>query len=144
MNNTIVVNLSNGAVSEYDFAFQSITPHHAGSVNGLYSMGGEDDAGQPIAARIKTGMKHWGVTHRKFSPAVYFAMTGPGQGVMTLHSPEVSFAYPFPVRATGVSRAVAGRGFRENYVAVEYSNVAGADFRIDRIEALTAQSTRRI
>lgn len=52
--NTIVLNTLTGAVSEYDWPFQSLTPTHAGDVTGLYALGGDTDAGRPIDAHITT------------------------------------------------------------------------------------------
>ena len=48
-----------------------------------------------------------------------------------------------PELATGQSRSKPGLGIRENYLAFGYSNTDGADFRLDRIEVLVAESTRR-
>ena len=52
--NTIACNTLTGAVSEYTgFGFQSLTPTHAGSANGLFALGGDTDAGLPIVANIR-------------------------------------------------------------------------------------------
>lgn len=142
---TIVMNTLTGAVTEYDWAFQSITPGHAGAVTGLYSLGGGTDAGEPITATVTTGTKHWGSTLKKSLAAVYFAMRGTGSGELTVHCPTAgdSFSYLFPVRLSGESRVTTGRGIRENYLAFTFKNLDGADFAIDRIEVLSAQSTTR-
>lgn len=140
---TIVMNTLNGAVTEYDWAFQSVTPGHAGDAAGLYALGGDTDAGQPIVATITTGTKHWGSTLKKFVAAVYFSMRGVGRGALTVHCAAASYTYPFPVRASGESRAIPGRGIRENYLAFTYQNQDGDDFVIDRIEVLSSQSTTR-
>ena len=64
--NTIVMNTLNGAVTEYGrFAFQSITPRLAGSALGLFALGGDTDAGEPIVGRIDTGARDWGTTQLK-------------------------------------------------------------------------------
>ena len=54
-----------------------------------------------------------------------------------------SYSYPFPVLPAGQSRSVPGKGLRENYLAFGYSNSDGADFQLDRIEVLVAQSKNR-
>lgn len=140
---TIVMNTINGAVTEYDWAFQSLTPGHAGDVTGLYALGGETDAGMPIVATITTGTKFWGSTLKKFIAGVYFAMRGAGRGTLTVHCTAANYTYEFPVRATGQSRAVTGRGIRENYLAFTYQNPDGDGFAIDRIEVLATQSASR-
>lgn len=142
---TIVMNTLNGAVTEYDWPITSIGPTRAGSAGGLHSLGGNSDAGQPIAASITTGKQLWGDTIKKFVAYIYFAMTATGLGRARVETRAQTYAYEFPVQAGGVSRAVTGRGIRENYLAFGFDNVGGADFRIDAIEPKTAtSSTRRI
>lgn len=142
---TIVMNTLNSAVTEYDWTLTSIAPTRAGSTGGLYAMGGNTDAGQPIPASITTGKRMWGDTIKKFVAYIYFAMTATGLGRARVETRAQTYAYEFPVHASGVSRAVTGRGIRENYLAFGFDNVTGADFRIDSIEPKTAtSSTRRI
>lgn len=142
---TIVMNTLSGAVTEYDWTLTSITPTRAGSAAGLHAVGGNTDAGQPIAASITTGKKLWGDTIKKFVAYMYFAMTGTGIGRARVVTHSQTYAYEFPVKAQGVSRAVTGRGIRENYLAFGFDNIGGADFRIDSMEPTTAASnTRRI
>lgn len=139
------MNTINGAVTEYDWPITSIGPTRAGSAGGLHSLGGNSDAGQPIAASITTGKQLWGDTIKKFVAYIYFAMVGTGLGRARVEARSQTYAYEFPVQAGGVSRAVTGRGIRENYLAFGFDNVGGADFRIDLIEPKTAASnTRRL
>ena len=146
MTKAIILNTLTGAVSEYDnFAFHSITPTHAGSVLGLYAMGGDVDIDQPIVATVTTGKTLFGASLKKFLDLVYFSLKGSGTSSLTVTGEATSNTYTFPVRATGVSRAKPGRGIRENYLAFGYSNTDGADFTLDRIEVPTSPSkTRRI
>lgn len=142
---TMVMNTLSGAVTEYEWTPTSISATRAGSAEGLHLLGGNSDAGQPIAASITTGKKLWGDTIKKFVAYVYFAMAGTGIGRARVVTHSQTYAYEFTVNAAGVSRAVTGRGIRENYLAFGYDNVAGADFRIDSMEPTTAaSSTRRI
>lgn len=142
---TIVMNTLNGAVTEYDWAFQSLIPAHAGDATGLYALGGDADGDLPILAHATTGSGHWGTTLKKHIAAVYFAMRGAGSGQLTVHCKDRDYAYGFPIRATGESRALVGRGIRENYLAFTFENPGGDDFTIDRIEVLVNESkTRRI
>ena len=144
--NTIVMNTMTGAVSEYTgFGFQSITPTHAGSATGLFILGGDADAGLPIVAAVTTGKQLWGGTLKKTAQMVYFSLKGSGTSTMTVTGENASYSYPFPVRDTGQSRCKPGLGIRENYLAFGYSNTDGADFQLDRIEVLVAESkTRRV
>lgn len=142
--NTIVMNTRTGAVSEYSgFDFQSITPTHAGSAVGLYELGGDTDAGAPIVSVVTGPRLLWGSSKKKFVGGVYFSMQGSGESECTLRGPAAEYAYSFAVRASGESRAIPGRGFRENYFDVTYRNPDGAAFKIDQIEVMESQSTNR-
>lgn len=146
MTKAIIMNTLTGAVSEYDgFAFQSITPTHAGSVLGLYTLGGNLDVAAPIVASVVTGKTLFGASVKKFLDMVYFALKGSGISTLIVQGALTSYAYAFAVRSAGESRAKPGRGIRENYLAFGYSNTDGADFQLDRIEvSVEASKTRRI
>ena len=142
--NTIVLNTLTGAVSEYtNFAFHGITPTHGGSATGLFAFGGDLDIDQPVVSDIRTAKKLVSSTLKKHMELVYFAMQGTGTSEMTVFGNAGQWSYPLPVRASGESRAVPGRGIRENYLGFGYRNPAGDAFRIDRIEVLTNESKNR-
>lgn len=144
MSNAIVLNTLTGAVSEYSgFDFHAITPTHAGSALGLYALGGDLDAAAKIVATVTTPKTLLGTSKKSLVEAVFFSMEGSGTSQMTLYGKDVSYSYSFNVLPKGVSRAIPGKGFRENYVGFGYSNTDGADFKIDRIEAMNAESTNR-
>lgn len=146
MTNAIVMNTLTGAVTEYTgFGFQSITPTLAGSATGLFSLGGNLDVDQPIVAVVTTGKTTWGDTLKKFLDMLYYSMKGSGTSTATVICENNTYAYTFPVRSSGESRAKPGRGIRENYMSFSYSNTDGADFRLDRIEAAVGTAnTRRV
>ena len=142
--NAIAFNTMTGAVSEYTgFGFQSITPTHAGSATGLFTLGGDTDAGLPIVSAVTTGKQLWGGSLKKTAQMVYFSLKGSGTSTMTVAGENASYSYPFPVRPDGQSRSKPGLGIRENYLAFGYSNTDGAAFQLDRIEVLVAQSKNR-
>ncbi len=142
--NTIVMNTSTGAVSEYeDFAFQSITGDHAGSATGLWRLDGDDDAGQPIVGSITTGKQEWGSSLKKHVEQVYVAVKGAGCGNVVVHGEQCSWRYLLPIRPSGQSRATPGKGIRENYLGFGFE--AAEPFTLDRIEVLVVETkTRRI
>ncbi len=142
--NTIICNTLTGAVSEYtNFAFHAVTPTHAGSATGLFAFGSDLDIDQPIVSDIRTAKKLVSSTLKKHMELVYFAMQGSGTSELTVFGRAGQWSYAFPVRASGESRAVPGRGIRENYLGFGYRNPAGDAFRIDRIEVLTNESKNR-
>ena len=142
--NTIVLNTLTGAVAEYsNFDFQSITPTHAGTATGLFALGGNLDVAAPIASTVSTGKTLLGASLKKFLGMVFFSVRGGGNATLTVAGSAASYNYTFPIRAAGESRCQPGRGIRENYLAFGFSNVAGADFQLDRIEVEVAQSNSR-
>lgn len=142
--NTIVCNTLVGAVTEYDWpAFQSITPTHAGGAAGLFSLGGDTDAGLPIVSKVMTGQLQMDAKQRKRIPDVYYALTGPVRATCVVATESGEYAYPFQVRKPGVSRAIPGKGIVSPYLQVGL-RTNGDSFLLDYIEAEVATSTRRI
>lgn len=142
--NTIVMNTLTGAVSEYTrFGFHSITPTHAGSTTGLFTLGGNLDDELKIVSVATTPKTLLSASLKKFIDMVYFSIKGSGTSTLTVTGESTSYSYTFPVRAAGESRSKPGRGIRENYISLTYSNTDGADFQLDRIEAEVASSSTR-
>ncbi len=149
---TIVMNTATGAVSEYDWAFQSITPTHAGDATGLYLLGGDSDgtAGDPVApvpidGTFMCAKTLLGSSKKKGVDMVYLGIQGAGAGLLRVAGAGGAWEYPVQVLDAGMSRAKPGMGIRENYLGLGYRNVAGAAFRIDRLEAIVPESkTRRV
>ena len=144
--NTIVLNTLNGAVTEYaGFGFQSITPTHVGSATGLFLLGGNTDDGQPIVARIQTGQVQWGSSLKKFTDDVYFAVKSTGNLRLHVAGQGGAWSYDFAVRASGQSRAVPGRGIKENYLSFGMSNPEGQAFQLNKIEVgIPTSESRRV
>jgi hypothetical protein len=142
--NTIVMNTLNGAVTEHVLALHSITADFGGSDDGLFQHGGDLDAAAQIVAGFSTASTLWGAASMTSLDSAYFSMIGEGQGDFIVKHPAGQWTYRFPVRPGGESRAPAGKGIKDNYLAFAYQNVDGADFRIDRVEIRTVKSNRRI
>ena len=144
MTNAIVMNTLTGAVSEYEnFAFQSVTPTHAGAATGLFLLGGDLDIDQPIIGSIQTGKTLIDESRKKYVEAVHFAMTGTGSGALVVVGQASTYSYSFQIRPAGVSRAKSGRGIRENYLSFGLEKSDGGDFQLDRIEVQIAASINR-
>jgi hypothetical protein len=140
---TIVMNTLNGAVTEYDWAFQSITAGWLGDATGLYSIGGDDDDGAVIAPDVMSGEILLGDARKMRIDNIWYSMASSGDtATAVIESRGNSYQYAFPVTDKGVSRAEPGKGLNMNYAAVGFTN-DGADFRIDRIEIDVKTSTTR-
>lgn len=142
--NTIVVNLKNGAVTEYtNHDFDSVTPTHAGSALGLYAFGGDKDVTAPIVGTFKTGKGLWDSMARKMVDIVFLAIQTPRAGRVLVDGQTAEYSYAFTVDPGGESRCKTGRGIRENYLAFGYTNPDGADFQIDRMDINVTPSQAR-
>ena len=141
----IVMNTLTGAVSEYDWLFQSITPTHAGDATGLYLLGGDLDDTQKIVSEVMGPKTLIGESTKSRAEMVYFSVEGAGDAVMTVRGKDESWEYDFPLRDSGESRCQPGKGIRENYLAFGFSKPDGEAFTLDRIEVLQVDSkTRRV
>lgn len=144
MTKAIVMNTLNAAVTEYDnFEFQSVTPTHAGAATGLFLLGGDLDIDQLIIGSIQTGKTLIDEMRKKYVDAVHFAMTGDGDGTLSVSGQTESYSYSFPIRPAGVSKGKPGRGIRENYLAFGFEKTDGGYFQIDRIDVPVAASKNR-
>ena len=137
----IVMNTLSGAVTEYNWSFQSITAQRAGSASGLFTLGGNTDAGAQIVGEVRSG---------KYSGSgvlgvgnVYITTQGGGDGTLIVLGRTASWEYPLADRASGVSKGQPGLGIRESHLGFGYRNVAGADFILERIDAEVVPSTTR-
>lgn len=138
---TIVVNTKSGAVTEYDWAPQSMTSTRAGGAAGLFSLAGDTDAGAPIAGQFLSGRPPTTTPSRPGN--VYLTMQG-ADGMLLVQGDGGSWEYPVLQRPSGIARATPGVGIRETALALGFRNVDGADFRIERIDAeLFPSKTRR-
>lgn len=138
---TIVMNTVNRAVTEYDWAFQSVAPSRATSGAGLHALGGDTDAGAAIASEVRGGKP--GGEEVQSVGNVFVAVRGTGDGTLIVQGRDADWTYPVAARASGVSSVRPGRGIRDSYIGFGYRNAAGADFVLDRIDAEVVKSDTR-
>lgn len=145
-----------GSTSYGNFGFNSyarIGDHCFGARDdGLFLLEGDTDAGEAIPASIGLGQLELSSKSIKLLEAIYVGMSGSKPLVMSLGIPaddgvQVVF-FDYQTRGSGPSlikrRVDAGRGLRANYFEVELFNIDGADFAIDTLEFLVADTSRRI
>lgn len=139
----IVMNTLTAAVSEYDISTHALTPGHFGNKTGLYEFGGDSDDGAPIVGTVISGENLQGSSLKKRIEVVYFALNAPCRGELIVRANGSEYRYPTEDRASGVAKARPGRGIRENYIAVGFSNPEGHAFTLNRIEAEETKSMNR-
>lgn len=140
-----VCNTLTGAVSEYSrHAFQSVTDRYAGNASGLYEYSGDTDAGQPIACKLQLPLALRASTLKKSIAMMYLSMHGQGAAELAiLGFGGKQWDYVFPLRDTGQTRCIVGKGIRENYLGLVISTPNGQDFTLDRVEVMGVESKNR-
>lgn len=150
-----VVNTETNAASEYEnFPFNSMaklgTRYYGASEGGLYLLGGDDDDGDPIEARIKTGEMDFGTTEIKRLEKLYLGYTTTGDLVLKVtvthggkHT-EYWYKAVMPTKDPTEVKVPIGRDLTSGYFQFELVNDRGADFEIDRMNLLLLNLNRRV
>jgi hypothetical protein len=116
------------------------------AADGLYFLGGDTDAGQPIAWHLHTGTTDFGSAQRKAWVSCYVGGRMPPCSRFTVAAGEKCqerYPYDTPRGATAQNyRQKFGRGMDARYYALELSG-RGA-LTIDDLEAEVVNKTRRI
>jgi len=151
-----VLNTDTLGYSEYtNFPFNSLAAvngrHYAVAEDGLYELTGDDDAGEPIDAAIRTGLLDLGSHFIKDAKAAYLGYTSSGKLVLkvatTAKGQKEEWWYELkqgsaPSLRDG--RVTIGRGLRAKYWQFEVVNTDGADFELDDIQVMYNILSRRI
>jgi hypothetical protein len=153
-----VINTETRATSEYtNFPFNSFAQFagkcYGASEDGIYELTGDDDAGTPIDAFIRTGLMDFGSRQLKRMPDVFVGFSSASatplilKVITTTKDGKVEDWYDIvesPATATREGRFKVGRGLKAVYWQLELHNKGGADFDLDSIEWLPLALTRRI
>ncbi|MGO1073571.1 hypothetical protein [Lysobacter sp. CA199] len=153
-----VMNTQSKALSRYtNYPFNSFLPL-AGTVygatdTGLYRLGGDTDAGEPIHARIRQGMSAFGSQLKKSFPSMYLGYTASGDLRLSVVAADlrtgerIAHAYRLRARAADSvreGRVKVGAGLQSVYFDYVIENIDGADFGLDVIEFLPLRVDRRV
>ena len=148
---TWAVNLSNSAHTRYEnFPFTSFTEFDgkiiAASDNGLFVLGGHDDAGEAIDSLILLARSDFGSSKQKRVSEVYLGVESDGQlRLRIIDDNEEVFDYTPRVDRANMSgvRVQIGKGLVSRYWQLELANVDGADFELDTLEFNVHKASRR-
>lgn len=120
---------------------------------GRYRLEGEDDAGTPIAAKLRQGMSSLGTRLLKRIATAYLGYTADGDlRIKVIVANEVNGAreaHVYRLRPKGAGslregHVPIGRGLKSVYWDFQIENVDGADFALDVVEILPLLLERRI
>lgn len=140
----VVVNLRHGAVTEYEsMAFNSLIEwdgvYYGASVDGIFTLTGDDDDGTAIAGYARTGITDHGTEVTKRETDAYVSGDSAKKMVLTVMIDDGATEYDYPVPmqyadAFDAVKATLGRGLRKRYRQYELANTEGADFEVDRLD----------
>lgn len=152
-----VCNAQTRAFTSYrNFPFNSFCEiggrYYGATDTGIYELAGDDDAGEPIAARIRTGLMDLGVAKLKRAESMYLGYRATGDLVLKVvttsaggEKNESWYALqPRPAADLREGRVKIGKGLKSLYWGFEIANVDGADFELDSISLLPLILERKI
>jgi hypothetical protein len=146
---TWVMNTRTGAVTEYtNYAFNSFAQlgnkYLGASEDGIFELLGDDDAGEDIIARIKSGYLQFGGTQLSRLKEAYIAATGEGAMILRILTKDgETYDYSVDTRDGRSTKVNMGKGQRSRYFAFELIS-AGQDFDLDTLEFVPIVVQRRV
>ena len=146
----LVLNVNTGALSEWDFEFNSIVNKKndifvADGVK-VYKLGGDDDAGVAIASYFQLGLSHVGITNLKEALGYYIGMRSDGSTQAKMISDDtVGELHTLPTTADKIKmrRVMTELGPRGTWLGMRFNNVSGSDFKVNLISLLAKILDRR-
>ena len=146
---TWAVNLSHGGVTEYtNYNFNSFatmgSKYIAADADGLYELVGDDDDGDDIVARLKSGLLQFGRSNYSSFKGIYLGVRGGGDFVLRLVTGDGrSYTYSVEARTMETTKVNVGKGLRARYFSFELIST-GQDFDLDSIEFIPLVAKRRV
>jgi len=153
------VSLDNQAVSEYEnYNFGSFAVHEASGVvfgmgdDGIYSLDGPTDNGEPIVGRVRGGLNNLGTALKKAVPAVYVGYTSTnklGLKVITTDGPSgekranIYSLQPIAKAATTDGRFSPSKKLHSVYWQFELLSEEGGQFELDEVRMWRMVLNRR-
>jgi hypothetical protein len=143
-------------LSEYsNYPFNSMArignQYYGAGDEGLYTLDGDTDAGEPIDAALRTMMIDFGSPRQKRVRSAYLGYTASGTLLLRVRSVDDGTlkeqwyeAQELQAQAPRESMIRVGRGLRSRYWQFELVNVDGADFEIDKMELHPVYLNRRV
>ena len=152
-----VMNTESRGLSRYtNYPFNSFAKiggkYYGAHAGGIARLGGRDDMGEPIKAKLRLGMFDFGDRHLKSFSDVFFGMAAGGQMLLKAvfvdeQTGEKNMAVykvmPRPAGASRETRAKLGKGMKAVDWDFVLENVDGADFDLHSIQFYPTQLSRR-
>lgn len=143
------MNTRTAAVTEYrDFVFNSFARmgnrYLGASDDGLFELLGDDDDGEDIIARIRSGFMQFGGTQLSRLKAAYIAARGEGELLLkVIEADGREYLYAADVRNMNNAKVWMGKGQKARYFAFELTT-SGQDLDLDTVEFVPIVVPRRV
>lgn len=143
------MNTRTAAVTEYtNTAFNSFARrgnvYLGASETGLYELRGDDDAGDPIIAHIRSGLMQFGGARLSRLKAAYIGLRGAGDYILKIETGDGAiYHYGVSPRNMRSTKVHMGKGQRARYFAFELIG-EGEDFDLESIEFVPLVMSRRV
>lgn len=143
---TIVMNLRNGAVTEYDEGVVlGASDAYLARADGLHLLGGALDGAAAIAASFSSGSLSEADAGKRSAVEAFLTVEGPGPYFVEVTTVEgESYAYPVEAQRGNERRAPFGLGLYSSHWQFGFRNGAGADFRLEQMNPKFVTVSRRI
>lgn len=136
------MNLETQAVTRYmSLPANSITQFAGRSfvanAGGIYEIGADDDAGQPIYASIQLPTTDYGQSRIKYMEVAYVGIQTVGKmRVKVSVNKQKSYYYPITANYSTPEgeRIPIGKGLRGRYWGIRLDNIGGTDFELESLE----------
>ena len=146
---TWAINTRVGAVTEYqNYRFNSFARlghrYLGANESGLYELVGDDDEGDPIVARLRSGKVQMNAARFTGLKGVYLGIRGQGEFFLRLIAGGgETRTYRLLARDMETTKINIGKGLRHRYLAFELEST-GQDFDLDTIEFVPILAQRRV
>ncbi|RST54102.1 hypothetical protein [Variovorax sp. DXTD-1] len=134
--------------SNYPFnSFARIGDRYYGAkLDGLFLLGGADDAGQPINAAICPGNLDFGSPQQKTISEAFIGAASKCPLKLKVAVPGSEFEYAAETHSDELKqhRFKLGKGLKANYLIPVFYNQDGSDFEVDSLEFEVADLSRKI
>lgn len=141
------LNAATKALTSYtNYPFNSMASFngqtYGASAEGLYRLGGADDAGTAIIWKLRTGLSNFGTSRNKGLDAAYLGFTADGRVglkciIVAPTGEKIAYWYELTNQTAEnplAKRLQLGRGLKSVYMGFELSNIDAGDIELDIIE----------
>jgi hypothetical protein len=146
---TWAINTRSSHVTEYtNYEFSSFTQigikYIATAADGLYELDGSDDDGDPIIARIRTGLMQGNGSRFSGFRAAYLGLRNEGKFVFRIMTGDgKTYDYGVLAHDLQTTKVHLGKGLRSRYFSFELISEGDA-FELESIELVPMMAARRV